>query len=249
MSAAAVRGGRSLRVGPGSLRGLEWLGRVGPSGVEAWAAALGWSRQTAFSHARRLEDVGWVRRCPTVRGDGSLVIITRRGVRQAGVEVAAPRPPAPTWWAHLHGCAWAAAWLTARGRAMQGPREVAADDSWAGELRWRDARGHRTASHRPDLAWLVEGQRVAVEVELQRKSTPRLEAILALHQRWKSSGRTGGVIYICADHVVRDRIIRVAAEHDLVTGAGGGLRVETLGLIEKQAREASSTDPRWPNQL
>jgi hypothetical protein len=25
-----------------------------------------------------------------------------------------------------------------------------------------------------------------------------------------------------------------------MTGAGGGLRVETLGLIEKQAREASS---------
>jgi hypothetical protein len=235
-----VRGGRALRVGPGSLRGLEWLGRVGPSGVEAWAAALGWSRQTAFSHARRLEDVGWVTRCPTVRGDGSLVVITRRGVCQTGLEVAAPRTPAPTWWAHLHACAWAAAWLTARGRAMQGPREVAVDDSWTGELRWRDARGQRKAHHRPDLAWLVEGQRVAVEVELQRKSTPRLEAILALHQRWRSSGHTGGVIYICGDHEIRDRTVRVAAAHDLKTGPGGGLRVETLELIEQQACQASS---------
>lgn len=137
------------------------------------------------------------------------------------------------------GCAWTAAWLTARGRQLQGCREVLVDPSWRGELSWRDRRGQQKAGHRPDLAWRVDGGRVAIEVELARKSTPRLEAILGLHARWRAARHTSGVIYICADEDGCDRIRQLGAARGLSAERGGGLRVETLDRIEQQAREAA----------
>jgi hypothetical protein len=172
-------------------------------------------------------------------GHGSLLVATRTGVSMTGLPVASARRPAPTWWAHLEACAWAAAWLTARGRELQGCREVDGDHSWRGELNWRDGKGHHRVGHRPDLAWRSEGARVAIEVELARKATPRLEAILGLHARWRAGGQSAGVIYICADRAGCERIRELGAQRGLSTERGGGLRVETLDRIVEQAREAS----------
>ncbi len=122
---------------------------------------------------------------------------------------------------------------------MQGPAEVDLDERWRGELSWRDDRGQHQVGHRPDLAWLPEGGgRVAVEVELARKATPRLEAVLALHAAWRTGGQTAGVIYICGDVTTRERIVTVAADGGLTRGRGGGLRVELLEDIQRQARGA-----------
>jgi len=156
------------------------------------------------------------------------------------VAVAPAGRPAPTWWEHLQACAWVAAWLTVRGRELQGCREVLADPSWRGELWWRDGRGQHSCGHRPDLAWRVGGGRVAVEVELAWKSTPRLEAIIGLHARWHADGHTGGVIYVCGDEAGCARIRELGAERGLSTERGGGLRFELLALIREQAREGSS---------
>jgi hypothetical protein len=226
--------------GPGraSVNGLGWLARVGPAPPDAWACAMGWSRASAFSHAQRLEAGGWLVRCRTVWGHGSLLIATRQGVELAGVGVTAACVPAPTWWAHLQACAWTAAWLTARGREIQGSREVLADPSWSGKLRWRDRRGHHVVGHRPDLAWLVDGQRVAIEVELARKSTRRLEAIIALHAKWRSEGRTAGLIYVCVDAPLGARVRELAIGQGLNTSKGGGLRIETLAEVRQQALDA-----------
>jgi len=224
----------------GSVRGLAWLARVGPTPLEAWGCAMGWRRRSVFSHADRLVRAGWAVRYPMVRGQGSLLVASRSGVRIAGVAVTPSPRPAPTWWAHLQACAWMAAWLTVREREMQGPREVVADASWSGELRWSDRSGSHKAGHRPDLAWLADGVRVAVEVELARKSTPRLEAIVALHARWRAAGRTGGVIYVCGDKQGCDRVRDIAATRGLGTGRGEGLRVEALAVVREQAMEASA---------
>ena len=178
-------------------------------------------------------------RCPMTVGRGSLLVATRAGVRMTGLDVAAARRPAPTWWAHLEACAWAAAWLTVRGRELQGCREVDADPSWRGEIRWRDGRGQHRVGHRPDLAWCTDGGRVAIEVELARKATARLEAILGLHARWRAGGQTGGVIYVCADQCGCERVRELGAGRGLTTDRGGGLRVERLELIREQVREAS----------
>lgn len=157
----------------------------------------------------------------------------------SGLPVAAARRPAPTWWAHLEACAWVAAWLTARGRELQGCREVDADPSWRGEISWRDGRGFHRLGHRPDLVWRSEGARVALEVELARKATARLEAVLGLHARWRAGGRTGGVIYVCADQAGCQRIRELGAQRGLTSERGGGLRVERLDSIREQARETS----------
>lgn len=90
------------------------------------------------------------------------------------------------------------------------------------------------------MAWLVDGVRVAVEVELARKSTPRLEAIVALHARWRAAGKTSGVIYVCGDQQGCDRVQEVAARRGLGAGRGEGLRVEPLTEIREQAVEASA---------
>jgi hypothetical protein len=215
------------------------LARVGPAPVEAWACAMGWGRRAAFSHAERLEREGWLVRCPMTLGRGSLLVATRAGVRVTGLAVAAAQRPAPMWWAHLEACAWTAAWLTARGRELEGCREVDADPSWRGEISWRDGKGQHRLGHRPDLAWRSNGGRVAIEVELARKATPRLLAVLGLYARWRAGGQTGGVIYVCADQSGCERIRELGAQRGLSTERRGGLRVERLEVIREQAREAS----------
>jgi hypothetical protein len=173
------------------------------------------------------------------RGQGSLLVATRSGVRLTGVVATAAPRPTQMWWAHLEACSWTAAWLTARGRHLQGSREVAADPSWRGELKWRDAKGRHKSGHRPDLAWRTDRGRVAIEVELARKWTPRLEAIIDLHARWRASGSTGGVIYVCLDKTGCERVLELAAERGLTDGRGGGLRVERLDVIKQQARSGA----------
>ena len=92
--------------------------------------------------------------------------------------------------------------------------------------------------HRPDLAWLVDGQRVAIEVELARKSARRLEAIVGLHAKWRSEGRTQGVIYVCSDEPLAARVRELGTAQGLSTSKRGGLRVETLAVVREQAMDA-----------
>jgi hypothetical protein len=233
------RGG--LRAGPASLEGLVWLARVGPASVEAWACAMGWGRSVAFSHAQRLEREGWLVRYPMMRGRGSLLVATSLGVRMAGVAVSPARSPVPMWWAHLRACGWVAAWLTVRGRVMQGCREVEGDASWRGDLRWHDSKGAHRSGHRPCLAVILEGVRFGVEVELARKSVERLTAIVGLHARWRAAGQSGGVIYVCADEAGAERVREIAAGRGLSIGRGGGFRVELLEMVECEALAAAAS--------
>ena len=115
-----------------------------------------------------------------------------------------------------------------------------ADPSWTGTLRWHDRNGYHRVGHRPDLAWLVDGQRVAIEVELAQKSIARLRAILDLHARWRADGKSAGVIYVCADETGCARIRERAAEAGLHTRRGAGLRVEPLETLKAAAVAASS---------
>ena len=88
--------------------------------------------------------------------------------------------PAPTTWAHHAACAWTAAWLTARGRTMLGPRELLTSAEWLAEVQWIERHGVRRRGHRPDLVGGVGagGPLLPIEVELAVKSAQRLRAIL-----------------------------------------------------------------------
>jgi hypothetical protein len=219
-----------LRPGPGSMAGLRWLARCGPSPLDPWRYAMGWSEVAARSHARRLEREGWLERCPMTWGEGSLFLATRKGMLMLGVPLIPASTPAPTWWAHDSACAWTAAWLTVRGRPSLGQREVLGRPDWSGELHWRDRNSFKRSGHRPDLVALV-GSGVAVEVELAGKSRPRLDAILGLHDSWIVRGKSGGVIYVCGDEEGHRRVQRSA---ERVGSFGRKLRFELLDTIKAQ---------------
>jgi hypothetical protein len=203
---------------------------------------MGWAPGNARWHTIRLVREGWIERVALPRGDGSLIYATLEGVQVAAVDVAATPAPAPTWWAHLAACAWAAAWLTIRGRAMLGPRELAADQTWHGQL--TGLPGRHLVTHVPDLVGIVPGQRPAtVEVELTRKTKTRLRAILALHAQWIAAGQAGACVYVCGSTEIRDLIISHASDVGLRQDAGT-LRVEMLDTIKQIATERQTTVPR-----
>jgi hypothetical protein len=231
---------RALRPGPASMKGLEWLARVGPSPLDPWRYAMGWSEVAARNHARRLEREGWLERCPTVRGNGSLFLATRKGIRVLGLSLIAATTPAPGTWAHDAACAWTAAWLGVRGRTYVGPRESLDDPRWAGKLEWRDRNGRKRSGHRPDLIGFVREMPIALEVELAPKSKARLNAILELHLRWIRAETTNAVIYICGDPDGYRRIER-AGELAGFTTTTGHFRIELLDTIKSETVAAFET--------
>lgn len=196
---------------------------------------MGWSEVAARHHARRLEREGWLERCPMVRGQGSLFLATRKGVLVLGLPLIAATTPAPTWWAHQGGCAWAGAWLTLRGRTYLGPRELLDAPEWSGKLHWLDRHSFKRSGHRPDLVVVLSGKAIAVEVELATKSKPRLDAILKLHLGWIIARRTSGVIYICGDEEGCRRIERAGQRVGLYQ-SDRRLRIELLDTIKAQTR-------------
>jgi hypothetical protein len=220
-----------LRPGPGSMAGLRWLARCGPSPLDPWRYAMGWSEVAARSHARRLEREGWLERCPMTWGEGSLFLATRKGVLMLGVLLIAASTPAPTSWAHDSACAWTAAWLTVRGRMFLGQREVLSRPEWSGQLHWQDRNSFKRSGHRPDLVALRDSSRFAIEVELAGKSRPRLDAILKLHDDWIRGGKIGGAIYICGNEEGQRRVERSAQR---VAPFGRKLRLELLDTIKQE---------------
>jgi hypothetical protein len=201
---------RVLGPGQGTMRGLGWLARVGPSPIDPWRYAMGWSKTAAWNHAARLEREGWLERSVMERGSGSLFLATWKGVRVLGIDVPAARPPEPAKWAHDIACAWTAAWLTYRRRRFLGPRELLCERKWSAKLDWRDGSGFKKSGHRPDFVAFLESSAFAIEVELARKSRARLDAIFALHLKWIVNGTSRGLIYIVADDHGRASIERTA---------------------------------------
>lgn len=228
-----------LRPGPASMAGLEWLGRVGPAPMDAWRCAMGWGERVARSHASRLEREGWLARYPMIRGEGLLLVATRRGVRMSGLRLTAPAEPEPVSWAHDCACAWTAAWLTIRGaRDWRGPREVLVDPELKGKLLWSTRVKLQSSGHRPDLAVRIPAGLVAVEVELQRKATNRMHAILSMYRDWIENGKLAGLVYVCGSETGAERVHELAEQAGI---AAGDRRIELLSMIRAQAREHATT--------
>ena len=230
--------GGELRAGPASMAGLEGLVRVGPVPMEAWAAAMGWGDRVARSHASRLEREGWLERHRTFRGDGSLLVATRRGVRMTGVAVSALAAPEPTFWAHDGACASTAAWLTVRGaQEWQGPREVLSDPRLKRTVYWSSTGGLRRAGHRPDLTLRARAGLIPVGVELERKSVARMHAILTMYRGWIAEREIGGVVYVCGSQARADRVSELAGEVGIPPDR---LRIELLSVVRQEAQAGAN---------
>jgi hypothetical protein len=226
---------RKLGPGPASMAGLEWLAKVGPSPLDAWRSAMGWSEVAARSHARRLQDRGWLARYPMTRGEGRLFAATRTGVTIAHVPASVASPPRTGSWPQHITVAWTAAWVTLRGRVFHGPRELLLDPRWTAELQWHDQHGQHRAAHRPALVAHAENDRtIAIEVVLSRRSATRARAELSHHTRWQTNGRTHGVIYVCGNETVRQRITSNVDESGFAA-SGLAIRIVTSDRIRDQA--------------
>ena len=233
-----------VKPGPSTEAGLRWLAKVGPAPLGAWGIAMGWGRTAVYSHYHRLLAAGWLKSCSRPRGAGSLVYASRTGVRHAGVGVGVAvvkRWPAPVTWPHCEACGWTAAWLTARGRGLVGPRELLAKTDWRGELRFRERGELRRRGHRPDLvARLADTQLLPIEVELSEKSSARLKAVLELHAEWIAAGKSAAVIYVCGDEEIAERVLADGAQAGLSVERGT-MRVELVSTIQREAVAACST--------
>jgi hypothetical protein len=241
--------GVCIAPGPKSLQALAWLARVGASPVEPVRLVSGWSERLARDHVRRLVDAGLLRRVAMTRGQGSLLVITSAGAAMAALPARrVPRSVAPTTWAHTCACAWVAAWLQLRRQTrwaadeqMQwwSEREIAADAFWRHEVRYQDRRGHTTVGHRPDLAVLIAGRPVAVEVELQRKERARHTANLAMYaaHRCGEQPTFGGVVYVTGSDDVARAVRAAAADAGL---SEPRLSIRSLDAVVEQTLEAAA---------
>ena len=222
------------------MAGLGWLARVGPSPLDPWRCAMGWSEVAARSHARRLESEGWLGRVAMVWGQGSMFYVTRLGVRVLGTGLGAQPAPQPNWWAHHSACAWTAAWLTVRGRRFLGEPEIRHSGEWGERLQWLEAYSLRRSGHRPDLiAWAPGGDVYAIEVELARKSKARLNAVLSLHNDWMLRGKVRALLYVVGDEDAARRI-RLGMKRHLFLSEGR-VRIELLDTIKQQTIDGFET--------
>ena len=168
--------------GQSSLRALEWLARVGASPSLPLQLVMGCSERVARDHVSRLEAAGLVQRTPMRRGDGALVMVTRKGALEAGDPARrALRSLAPTGWAHASACAWVSAWLHLRGREWVSEREILDDASGASTCATKTTAEPSRRTHRPDLGVRTLNGPVAIEVELQPKTAARLRGICSMY--------------------------------------------------------------------
>jgi hypothetical protein len=70
-------------MGPGSMRVAKWIGRLGVVGLPAVAVGLQLEERVVRRHVAKLERAGWLRRDSWIRGQGSILWLTKPGSTEA----------------------------------------------------------------------------------------------------------------------------------------------------------------------
>lgn len=187
------------------------------------ATLLGVSAATARGRLHRLSESGHVRFARELNGPGCY-LIERRGLRAIGSHLAPPRAVNRSEYEHDVGLGWL--WLAAR-RGLFGRLDAVTSER---QMRSHDGRAERDAQplgirlpgvgprggerrHYPDLLLQCStGHRVAVELELTRKSRVRREAILG---GYGVDPRIDVVLYLVRDRSIGKAIMRSAAKAGL----------------------------------
>jgi hypothetical protein len=209
---------QTIRLGDQDLELLRFLAEHRLVLPEHAAALLGRSLDTARARLARLAGAGYVRSESLFRGQPTMYLITRAGLKVIGSAFEVPRLDMRCY-AHDLGMAWL--WLAARAGTFGPLGEIIAER----RLRSHDAsceaegdplgvrlggvgpRGQERL-HYPDLLLrAANGRRVALELELSPKWRPRLETILA---GYGADPRIDGVVYFIASHSVA-RSVQAAA--------------------------------------
>lgn len=221
----------SVQPGPGSMRILDWLARLGVAGIEPLALAACVTERAVYYHVERLARERLVERKVTGDGEGAAVVLTRAGARVAFDRdvrgVVRPQSTAPGSARHGRAVSWVAASADLRGWRWLGPAELRAEDGW--RVTREDG-----ARHAPDLGLVIGGQRVAIEVELHRKAPQRLQAILRGYRGLIDHSDLSGVSYV-VDREVVGTLVRREADGALL---GSALQIGSLDELVAGAREA-----------
>lgn len=223
---------RAKGPGPGSLRMLSWIGRLGAAGVEPMRLALGLGRSSALSHVARLATAGLLERIVVGDGQGTVVVLTAAGAREVRAReprVVSSRTAALSSARHSRGVSWIAAWAQVQEWAWLGPADLRAQKEW--RITREDG-----ARHLPDLGVFIGDGRNAVELELHAKAPQRLSAILRGYRRRLDAGELQAVSYIVDRVDVEALVSREARKARL----GDALRIGRLDDIVGHVREGAA---------
>jgi hypothetical protein len=195
---------------------LDWMARIRVASVEAAGISLGVTTRQVQMHGRKLEQMGFIERRRMDDGGGGVMVVTPRGVREAGYEVrSGTSPKARTSLLHGRGVSWVAAYCDVKDRPWFGPLELRENEL---EINL-PARTWGPRTHLPDLACLMEkGEICPVEFERVPKSRERLRMILGGFRTAQLIGEVGRVFYVCGSPSVERLVAEVAHEVDRGTG-------------------------------
>lgn len=201
-------GGKARGPGPRSLELLNWIERLEVTGLEPLALAHRLAGRTAYSHVERLEAAGFVRRI--YDRNGSMIAITRAGRIRVRPGHEDPRAAAAALaggglTSHARAVSWVAARATLRGLQWVSDREMRTQPAWRIPVI-----ATSTSSHRPDLGYITDGGRIAIEVELSLKAAARLRAITAGYEDHLYAKKLTGVFYVVGSTAIGAAIQRRA---------------------------------------
>ena len=195
---------------------LDWMARVRVGAVDAVAAGLELTPRQVHNHAVRLSEEGWLERPRVSDGRGGVLVVTPRGVREAGYEARSRSTPRSlTALLHGRGVSWLAAHSERRGRPWLGPLQLAGTDYAVALL---PRRGKGASTHLPDLGVERDRDRWAVEYERVPKGRERLRRIFEGYRSAELAGQLEGVLYVYDSRVVKDLLERMASEVELTIG-------------------------------
>jgi DNA-binding transcriptional ArsR family regulator len=190
---------------------VGWLGEQYGARTDQLEVLLGCGPRTVQRVLARLRDAGLVTSRRLLVGDPAWVIPTGAGLRAAGHDFAAWQPRIGLL-AHVAAVNDVRLHVQARSPGSE----------WIAERLL--ARERQAGEHLPDAVVLVDGQRVAIEVELTVKSQRRVTAILD-----ELAGRFDTVLYFCA-----------AGPHRQLTALAESGRWPTLGVRELPQPDTAS---------
>jgi hypothetical protein len=199
------------------LQVLDWLGEQYGARVDQLEALMGCGPRTVQRTIARLRALGLVQTQRMIVGEPAWVIPTGAGIAACGSGFSVWRPRIGLL---THVAAVNDVRLHVQGRAPQTewiPERMLAKERAAGE-------------HLPDGVAILDGRRVAIEVELTVKSKQRVTAILD-----ELEGRFDTVLYFCA-----------SGPHRQLSELAEGGRWPSLGVRELPGAEGGGDRGRLP---
>lgn len=201
---------------------LAWLGRHRFATAKQVQAKFQFHQRAVYARLAKMAQLGLVEHHRVLYGEPGVYITTKGGLAIAGVDFTPATIDMRTYW-HTFGLVTLATELEAVDdvEAVLTEREIRAADSGASErreLQYAVWMGQNRATgaprlHFPDLVVRrADGQKEAIEYELNPKQSSRLKAIISGYVRARHL--TGGVTYHTPKQAIAKRIEAIARRLD-----------------------------------